>query len=124
MSERDDVYEYSLDNHHSEEEGKLVRRKIYMVTLILSIITAVEVAMGMFIKHGDTTLWHITKITFIALTIVKAAYIVMVFMHMKDETHSFRNLILIPYYIFMIDIFVLMLNEGFNVGKVLSHWVF
>lgn len=124
MSARDDVYEYSLDNHHSEEEGKLVRKKIYTVTIILSLITALEVAMGMYVKHGETSLWHIVKILFIALTVVKAAYIVMVFMHMKDETHSFRNLILIPYYIFMLDILVLLLNEGFNVGKVLSHWWF
>ena len=44
--ERDDIIEYSLHAHHSEEEGKKIRKKIFVVTAILSIITAVEVAMG------------------------------------------------------------------------------
>ena len=43
--ERDDIIEYSLHAHHSEEEGKKIRKKIFFVTALLSIITAVEVAM-------------------------------------------------------------------------------
>ena len=26
---RDDIIEYSLDTHHSEEQGKVIRKKIY-----------------------------------------------------------------------------------------------
>lgn len=115
--ERDDVYEYSLDTHHDEAHGKIIRKKIYLVTLILAAITAVEVVMGIFLKNDGSPAWEATKSIFIAMTLVKAAYIVMVFMHMKDETHSFRNLIMIPYYIFMIDIVILLLIEGFEVGK-------
>ena len=37
--ERDDLIEYSLDGHHSEEEGKAIRKKIWMVTLILTVVT-------------------------------------------------------------------------------------
>ncbi|MEY3439278.1 MAG: hypothetical protein RL265_1863, partial [Bacteroidota bacterium] len=44
--ERDDVIEYSLDTHHSEEHGKLIRKKIWKVTALLTIITAIEVLVG------------------------------------------------------------------------------
>ena len=43
---RDDIIEYSLDGHHSEEAGKKIRKKIWLVTAILSIITILEVAVG------------------------------------------------------------------------------
>ena len=38
--ERDDIIEYSLHAHHSEEDGKKIRKEIFKVTAILSIITA------------------------------------------------------------------------------------
>ena len=47
--ERDDLIEYSLHAHHSEEKGKEIRKKIWMVTLLLTIITVVEVFTGAFI---------------------------------------------------------------------------
>ena len=46
--ERDDLIvndSYALNAHHSEEEGVAIRKKIYMVTVILSVITAIEVGM-------------------------------------------------------------------------------
>lgn len=115
--ERDDIYEYSLDTHHNEEQGKEVRKKIYLVTLILSVITAVEVLMGMFIKNDGSMMWNTIKWLFIILTIVKAGYIVMVFMHLKDENKTFRYFILVPYFIFMAYLTVMVLAEGYSVGN-------
>jgi len=63
--ERDDIIEYSLDAHHSEEQGKKIRRKIWMVTLILTVITAVEVAIGASIKQSSEY-WQVVKWLFIA----------------------------------------------------------
>jgi len=40
------------------------------------------------------------KWTFIALTLVKAAYIVMSFMHLGDERRNIRAIILLPYALF------------------------
>lgn len=113
--ERDDIYEYSLDTHHTEEEGKRKRKTIWKVTLILSVITAVEVLFGAFIKQGSEA-WHTIKIMFIIMTIVKAAYIVLSFMHLGDEKKALRGIILFPYLIFIIDIIVLLLIEGYFVG--------
>jgi len=118
--ERDDVYEYSLDTHHNEEEGKAVRKKIYLVTLILSVITAVEVMLGMYVKNDGSVTWNTIKALFIVLTLVKAGYIVMVFMHLKDENKTFRNFILVPYFIFMIYLTFIVLYEGHAVGHALQ----
>jgi cytochrome c oxidase subunit 4 len=40
---RDDLIEYSLDSHHSEEAGKKIRKKIFLVTILLTSITIIEV---------------------------------------------------------------------------------
>ena len=87
--ERDDLIEYSLHAHHSEEKGKEIRKKIWMVTILLTIITAVEVVTGAFIKQS-ASIWPFVKWGFIILTIFKASYIVMVFMHLGDEKKALR----------------------------------
>lgn len=114
--ERDDVIEYSLDAHHSEEKGKELRKKIWKVTLILSIVTAVEVLLGAFIKQGSG-MWTTVKISFIVMTLVKAAYIVLSFMHLGDERKVFRYTILLPYTIFIIYLLFIALTEGATVGE-------
>ena len=119
--ERDDVIEYSLDAHHSEEQGVVLRKKIWKVTALLTIITVVEVLLGAFIKQG-TTIWPVVKWSFIALTLVKAAYIVLSFMHLGDERKVMRYVILVPYFIFVIYLIFIMLTEGLYVDTVLkSH---
>jgi caa(3)-type oxidase subunit IV len=109
--ERDDIIEYSLDTHHSEEEGKKVRKKIWLVTAILTIVTAIEVALGAIIKQ-DNPSWWIVKLVFFALTILKAAYIVLTFMHLGDEKKILKYLILVPYFIFIIYLIFIALTEA------------
>ena len=49
--ERDDLIvndSYAMAAHHSEEAGAAIRKKIWFVTGLLTLITAVEVAMGCF----------------------------------------------------------------------------
>lgn len=115
--ERDDIIEYSLDAHHSEEHGKKVRATIWKVTAILTTITILEVGLGIFIKQG-TSLWPVVKWSFIALTLVKAAYIVLVFMHLGDERKSLRYVILVPYILFIVYLIFIGLREGTSVGDI------
>jgi cytochrome c oxidase subunit IV len=117
--ERDDVFEYSLETHHSEEKGKKIRKKIYFVTILLSVITAVEVALGAFIKQG-TDLWPVVKISFIIMTLVKAGYIVFIFMHLGDEKLELRRLILFPYFVFAIYLMYILMFEGTAVN---AAWI-
>jgi cytochrome c oxidase subunit IV len=119
---RDDIYEYSLDAHHNEEQGKVIRKKIWKVTAILTAITILEVALGAFIKQ-DSAIWPVIKWSFIVLTIVKAAYIVLVFMHLGDEKKSLKYMILIPYFIFILYLIYILLVEGMAVDSALKQYM-
>lgn len=124
MDERDDVIEYSLYNHHDEATGKKIRKTILKTTVILTIITAVEIFMGVkfskgIMEHGNPTAWTWIKVGYICLTILKAAYIVLVFMHLGDEKKSLKWVILAPYILFVLYLIFICLLESVNV-----LWVF
>lgn len=119
--ERDDVIEYSLDAHHSEEEGKVLRKKIWKVTAILTIVTIVEVLLGAFIKQGSGV-WPFVKWTFVILTLLKAAYIVLSFMHLGDERKVLKYVILAPYLVFMIYLIFIAITEGIHVSGALQTY--
>ncbi len=119
--ERDDIIEYSLDAHHSEEQGKAIRKKILQVTLLLTIVTIIEVALGSYIKQSSSA-WPFVKWSFIAMTLLKAGYIVMVFMHLGDERKSMRYVILVPYTLFMLYLIFIALMEALAVGNVWSGY--
>lgn len=116
---RDDIIEYSLDVHHDEAHGKKVRSTIWKVTALLTVITTVEVALGAFIKQSSDY-WTIIKWFFIALTIVKAGYIVLVFMHLGEEKKSLKYVILIPYFIFILYLIYILLVEAIYVDGILK----
>ena len=118
---RDDLIEYSLNSHHSEEAGKKIRKKIYLVTILLTSITIVEVLLGAFI-HQSSSMWAFVKWTFVALTILKAGYIVMVFMHLGDEKKWMRNVILVPYFLFVAYLIFIALWEALEVGNAFATY--
>jgi caa(3)-type oxidase subunit IV len=115
MDARDDIYEYSLDTHHGEEEGKKLRKKFYLVLALLSVVTIIEVAMGM-IWSRDESMAAILKVTFISLTLVKAGYIVMIFMHLGDEVKSFQKTVMLPYFILIGYLIAICLVEAVYTG--------
>ncbi len=119
--ERDDLIEYSLHAHHSEEQGKVVRKKIYFVTILLTIVTVLEVALGAYIKQSSGA-WPFVKWSFVALTILKAGYIVMVFMHLGDEKKSLRYVILVPYILFILYLIFIALWEALEIGHAWSTY--
>ena len=113
--ERDDLIEYSLHGHHSEDEGKLIRKKIWKVTILLTLVTIIEVALGAYIKQSSD-IWPLVKWTFVVLTLLKAGYIVMVFIHLGDERKWLRNVILIPYTLFILYLIFIALWEALAIG--------
>lgn len=114
--ERDDIIEYSLYTHHDEDAGKKIRKKIWKVTILLTLVTIIEVALGALIKQSNTA-WPLVKWTFIALTLLKAGYIVLTFMHLGDEKKVLKWVILIPYAVFALYLVFIALYEGMAVGK-------
>jgi caa(3)-type oxidase subunit IV len=113
--ERDDLIvndSYSVNARHSEEEGKKLRKKIYAVTALLTVITIVEVFMGVAFKRNGTSTWEVIKLLFLGLTIFKAAYIVLSFMHLGDERRNLKYVVLLPYALFILYLIFIALTEG------------
>jgi len=108
MSEFHDTYpDYERMAHHDEAAGKKIRRTLWNVFWLLLGVTIFEVIVGLY-ASGWGLSKTILKVTFISLTIVKAAYIVMVFMHLKDESKWTKWVILTPYTFFILYLFFMM----------------
>ena len=123
--ERDDLIvndSYSLDAHHSEEAGVKIRKNVYFVTVLLTAITAVEVAMAIIFKRAETYTWEAIKWTFIILTLVKAGYIILSFMHLGDERKTLKYTVLAPYLIFIVYLIFIAFTEGW--GHLESHTLY
>lgn len=88
------------DGNVQSDASKAQVKRIVKITVWLSIITIVEVAFGLL---GHT--WGVNKelaaFIFLALTLVKAALIVRVFMHLGDEKKNFVIGVLIPLALFI-----------------------
>jgi len=91
---------------------------IWKVFWILLIVTGIEVVLGI-IKPtylidtaflGTKLLNHI----FIILTLVKAAYIVMVFMHLGDEVKGLKWAIIAPMFVLIPYLLFILIVEGFT----------
>jgi len=99
-------------------------QKIWGVLIFLSLVTAIEVVLGIFkpeILNAQVLGMKALNWIFIILTIVKAYYITWDFMHMRDELASFRRMVvwtgvfLISYLIFII------LQEGGYIESVFAN---
>jgi cytochrome c oxidase subunit IV len=116
--ERDDLIvndSYSVNASHSEEAGKGIRKKIFKVTAILTLITIVEIFMGVVFKRNGTLMWETIKLSFVILTLIKAAYIVLVFMHLGDERKNLKYVVLLPYALFILYLIFIATSEGLSV---------
>jgi cytochrome c oxidase subunit IV len=107
------------------EESRAIRKKIATVTAILSIVTIVEVAVGIYFGKthvGEGNVWTLIKWFYIILTLVKAGYIVMVFMHLGDEHKNLRLTILLPT-LFIIYLIFILIFEGADIIQYLESLV-
>jgi len=108
MSGFNDGYpQYELMAQHDEATGKVVRKKLWKVFWIMLVITIVELIIGF--KAADWGLSKtILKIVFITLTIAKAGYIVLSFMHLGDETKPLKFAVLVPFTVFILYLIMLV----------------
>jgi cytochrome c oxidase subunit 4 len=112
----DDYPHYETMYQHDEVHGKQIRSKLWKVFWILLAITLLELFVGF-----NATKWGLLgsgflKVFFIFFTLAKAAGIVLVFMHLIDETKFFRYTILMPYTIFIAYLIFIILVEGTYCG--------
>jgi cytochrome c oxidase subunit 4 len=116
----EEVYEYAA--HHSEEEGKKVRKRVWLIFWVLLAITTVEVLLGIYWKELNLS-WGLIKMVFIVLTILKAFYIVSEYMHLKHEVTFFKNVIIVPYVLLALYLAYHIITEAFY-SDVMDRWMY
>ena len=109
--------EHNLELFRGLIKFKNITQKIWGVLILLSIVTLVEVALGIF-KPKILLLYFLNmKILnwiFISLTIVKAYYITWDFMHMRDETKTLRRVVVWTFvFLVLYLIFILIQEAGY-----------
>ncbi|GAA4800121.1 cytochrome C oxidase subunit IV family protein [Litoribaculum gwangyangense] len=96
-------------------------QKIWGVLIFLSIVTAIEVVLGIYKPESLMTKFLGMKILnwiFIILTIVKAYYITWDFMHMRDELSSLKRMVVWTAVFLIIYLIFILLQEGGYVFEV------
>lgn len=106
------------------QEHKSHTKLIWKVFGILSVVTIVEVALGI-IKPDALYLTKLLgtsplNIIFIVLTLVKAYYITWFFMHMADEKKSLRRAVVWTSVFLIIYLVTLILIEGSYINEVMG----
>jgi cytochrome c oxidase subunit IV len=90
-------------------------QKIWGVLVLLTIITSIEVALGIYKPEPLFAHFLGMKLLnwiFIILTLVKAYYITWDFMHMRDETKALRRMVVWTAVFLICYLFFIMLHEG------------
>lgn len=109
------AHEHKLEIFRGLLKFKSNTQKIWGVLILLSIVTAVEVALGILKPE-----WSMSQILgmkilnwiFIILTIVKAYYITWDFMHMRDETKALRRMVVWTTIFLILYLIFILLQEG------------
>ena len=99
------------------------QQKIWGVLLFLSIVTTIEVALGIIkpeILMGSFLRMKLLNWIFIVLTIVKAYYIAWDFMHIRDERSGLKNSIVLPLVILIPYLAFILLLEGDYIFDVMA----
>jgi cytochrome c oxidase subunit IV len=93
--------------HHEHIDDAAFKKKVRSTTILLSVITIIELAIGLIIysmSKSDTNrdfLILAFKGVVCILTLAKAYYIVSVFMHLGDEIRNFIMTIIVPLSLFI-----------------------
>ncbi len=100
-------------------------KRIWIVFIYLSVITTVEVALGIIkpeVLHLNTFLsMNLLNWIFIILTLVKAYYIVWAFMHMEGEKSSLRWAVVSSLIFLVLYLFFILLVEADYIYEVFKN---
>ena len=99
------------------------QQEIWGVLIFLSIVTTIEVALGIIkpeILMGSFLRMKILNWIFIILTLVKAYYIAWDFMHIRDEKNGFKNAIVLPLIILIPYLAFILLIEADYIFEVMK----
>lgn len=112
-----------MENHHNVSSPEITfapphasdaefKKKIWKTTILLSIITVIELGFGflMYATDFSHTVDLFIKGVIIILSLAKAFYIVSIFMHLGDEIRNFIMTIVVPLLLFIWFILAFVLD--------------
>ncbi|SEO40247.1 MULTISPECIES: cytochrome C oxidase subunit IV family protein [unclassified Mucilaginibacter] len=109
----------STESHEVHHEGgdhqSMTKGRILKVAGILSIITAIEFIIALYMVPKGILPIHFANPVYIVLTLFKAFYIVAYFMHLKFEKLGLALAIIVPI-LFIIGLILVLTNES-------HHWI-
>ncbi|MBE16422.1 MAG: cytochrome C oxidase subunit IV family protein [Dokdonia sp.] len=110
------AHEHKLEIFRGLLKFKSNTSKIWGVLIVLSIVTAVEVALGIikpeFLVEERFMRMKLLNWIFIILTIFKAYYITWDFMHMRDEVKGLRRAVVWTAVFLICYLVFILLTEG------------
>ncbi|MEQ5792214.1 cytochrome C oxidase subunit IV family protein [Muricauda sp. NFXS6] len=112
------AHEHKLEIFRGLVKFKSNTQKIWGVLLFLTIVTAIEVALGIIKPKALTQSYFLgmklLNWIFIILTLVKAYYIAWDFMHLRDEKTPLRRVIVwTPIFLICYLIFILLFEADY-----------
>ncbi len=100
-------------------------KRIWNVFILLSVVTTVEVALGIVKPHFliDNTFLSMNLLNWIfyALTLYKAYYIVWAFMHMEGEKPALRWAVVMPVIFLVLYLLFILLLEADYIFEVFKN---
>jgi hypothetical protein len=99
-------------------------QKIWGVLILLTIITTVEVALGIIkpeMLMGHFIGMKVLNWIFIILTLAKAYYITWDFMHMRDETANLRRMVVWTAVFLICYLIFILLQEGGYIESIYTN---
>ncbi|WP_323789284.1 cytochrome C oxidase subunit IV family protein [Psychroserpens sp.] len=118
------AHEHKLAIFRGTVKFKSNTQKIWGVLVFLTIVTAVEVLLGIYKPESLMAKFLGMKILnwiFIILTIVKAYYITWDFMHMRDETKALRRMVVWTAIFLICYLIFILLQEGGYIESVYTN---
>ena len=110
------AHEHKLEIFRGLLKFKSNVSKIWGVLIVLSIVTAVEVALGIAkpesLTENTFIRMKLLNWIFIILTIFKAYYITWDFMHMRDEVKALRRMVVWTGVFLILYLVFILLTEG------------
>ncbi len=118
-------HEHKLEIFRGALKFKSNVSKIWGVFIVLSIVTTVEVALGIirpdFLVDHHFLALRLLNWVFIILTLFKAYYITWDFMHMRDETTGLRRAVIWTSIFLITYLVTLILIEGDYIFEVYKN---
>ncbi len=115
--------DHTLESLEAEQHVGGGKKEIWRVTIILSVLTLVELALGfsMMDMPSDSLAKHFIKGVIIILMLAKAVYIVGFFMHLKHEVRNLIMTVCVPLFLFVWFI-IAFLTDGNSFKNDKNKW--